>query len=175
MYLDGLNVGPGALFPVYPNNSGMNSNGMPSGNPNGSSQLGSPNGSSPNSAPMMNGSSPQPGMQPGANMNPGASNANGNPPNAGLRMGNISSPGSGSIINGAMYSQPDSTLPSAGVVSGGGINTTSNLPGWPGSRPVQANALESYERQRQQLDDEYNRTLEQLDRNSPTSSSRAQY
>ena len=90
-------------------------------------------------------------------------------------MGNISSPGSGSMINGAMYAQPDSTLPSAGVVSGGGINTTSNLPGWPGTRPAQANALESYERQRQQLDDEYNRTLEQLDRNNPTSSSRAQY
>lgn len=166
MYLDGLNVGPGSLFPVYPTSPGANGSVAANGNLQGSGQ-----------SMMNNGQSAQPGMPSSGNNSAGANGmgANGAAGNGGLRMGNISSPGTGSMINGAMYSQPDSTLPSAGVMNGGGINSTSNLPGWPGSRPTVTNPLESYERQRQQLDDEYNRTLEQLDRNSPTSSSRAQY
>ncbi len=168
MYLDALNVGPGSLFPMYPDNAGMNATGTPAAAPGNLPQNAWPGNSS--NPPATNGANSQSGS-PQANMNPNAANA-GNGQNNVLRMGNISSPGSGSMINGAMFGQPNSNVPANSMMTGGGAN---NLPGWPGARAAQPNPLESYERQRQQLDDEYNRTLEQLDRNNPASHNRAQY
>lgn len=168
MYLDALNVGPGSLFPMYPDNAGLNATGTPAA-ATGNSPQNTWQGS-PANQPATNGAN-QPSGSPQANMNSNAAN-NGNGQNNAPRMGNISSPGSGSMINGAMFGQPNSNVPANSMMTGGGAN---NLPGWPGARAAQPNPLESYERQRQQLDDEYNRTLEQLDRNNPTSHNRAQY
>ncbi|MFN9720461.1 MAG: tetratricopeptide repeat protein, partial [Planctomycetota bacterium] len=180
MFLDGLNIGPGSLFPVYPNGEAMNSTGTP-----GFSLTDSPQSTSPSHLSSVNelttsGSSLQPRIESStnvsqANRNRGDSKADASSGSNSIRPGNISSPGTGSMINGAMYASPDSILPAAGATQGVGINSNSSLPGWPASRPAQISPLEAYERQRQQLDDEYNRTLEQLDRNNPMSGSRAQY
>ena len=167
MQLEGLNVGPGALFPVGPQND---------------QEAGS------------------------------------------LKMGNIASPGSNSIINGAMYGQPISTLPSQEWMmqqqqqiqqlrsepqkpsqngegysdqttsrtgndqaylnpQNAGNNSTNNQSGntgtMTGTRPgVQSptgNPLAAYENQLRQLDDQYNSTLQQLDRNPAAVVPRAQY
>ena len=167
MQLEGLNVGPGALFPVGPQND---------------QEAGS------------------------------------------LKMGNIASPGSNSIINGAMYGQPISTLPSQEWMmqqqqqiqqlrsepqkrsqngegysnqttsrtgndqaylnpQNAGNNSTNNQYGntgtMTGTRPgVQSptgNPLTAYENQLRQLDDKYNSTLQQLDRNPAAVVPRAQY
>lgn len=163
MQLEGLNVGPGALFPV--------------GQQNGS-----------------------------------------------LQMGSVASPGSNSIINGAMYGQPVSTLPSQewmmqqqqqiqqsrsrtpmlnqkgqgypDQTNGGssndqsylnsqnfGNNSGNNQYGNAGTmtaprQGVQsppANPLTAYENQLRQLDNQYNNTLQQLDRNAAVAVPRAQY
>ena len=137
-----------------------------------------------------------------------------------LRMGNVSSPGSNSVINGAMYGQPVSTLPSQewmmqqqgqihqlhsqqpqpnqngqgysgqGYSNQGGANPqyTGNIPqgssyGNTGSttalrsdnqtQPV--NPLATYENQLRQLDNQYNNSLQQLDRNASGAVPRAQY
>ena len=139
-------------------------------------------------------------------------------------MGNIASPGSNSIINGAMYGQPISTLPSQEWMmqqqqqiqqlrsepqkpsqNGEGYsdqttsrtgndqaylnpqnagnnstnNQSSNTGTMTGTRPgVQSptgNPLAAYENQLRQLDDQYNSTLQQLDRNPAAVVPRAQY
>ena len=156
VYVEGLNAGPGAIFPV----SGQ-----------------SPAG--------------------GAFANPAERTAN-------LNMNNISSPGTNSMVNGAMYQQPESALPSQDWANqqqqqlrsqqlqsqrwqeqqsmgrqpvtmppqnspSWGTGSSGGPPGsWPGPRPTLVNPLEAYEKQRQQLDSEYNRTLQQLDRQSPS-------
>lgn len=176
MQLDGLNVGPGALFPVGQQNV------------------------------------QQAAQQSGS-----------------LRMGNIASPGSNSIINGAMYGQPVSTLPSqewamqqqqqiqqlrsqalmpnqngdgySNQVNSGtandqaflnsqnsGNNSANNQYGntpygntgtmnatRPGAQSPPANPLTTYENQLRQLDNQYNNTLQQLDRNPAAVAPRAQY
>jgi hypothetical protein len=119
-------------------------------------------------------------------------------------MNNISSPGTNSMVNGAMYEQPGSALPSqdwanqqqqqlraqqlqsqqwlekqsmgrqpvnAPPQNSGSWGTGSygaNPGSLPASRPLAVNPLEAYEKQRQQLDSEYNRTLQQLDRQNPS-------
>lgn len=159
IYLEGLNAGPGAIFPV----SG--------------------------SAPEESQSSP------GMNAETGS---------AGLNLNNVSSPGTNSMVNGAMYEQPGSALPaqdwanqqqqqlrsqqlqsqrwqeqqsmgrhpvtapSQNSASWGTGSYDGNPGSWPGSRPSVVNPLETYEKQRQQLDSEYNRRLQQLDRQSPS-------
>lgn len=156
VYMDGLNAGPGAIFPV-----------------SGSSPAG------------------------GAFADPSGGTAN-------LNMNNVSSPGSNSMVNGAMYQQPGSALPSQdwanqqqqqlraqqlqsqrwqeqSAMSRPPVTAPpQNSPSWgtgssgapqssvPGLRPAPVNPLEAYEKQRQTLDSEYNRTLQQLDRQSPT-------
>jgi hypothetical protein len=176
MPLDGLNVGPGALFPVGQQNN------------------------------------QQTAQQTGS-----------------LRMGNIASPGSNSIINGAMYGQPVSTLPSqewmtqqqqqiqqlrsqgqmpnqngesysnqmnSGTANdqaflnsqNSGTNSANNQYGntqygnagtmnstRPGVQSPPANPLTTYENQLRQLDNQYNNTLQQLDRNPAAVAPRAQY
>ncbi len=106
-------------------------------------------------------------------------------------MNQVSSPGSNSMINGAFYEQPHSAVPSQewgnqqqqqlraqqlqsqqwqqrngqysqpSQNSGGPYGTASSA-----SAPRQApiNPLTAYDQQRQQLDSEYNKTLQQLDR-----------
>jgi Tfp pilus assembly protein PilF len=159
VYLEGLNAGPGAIFPV--------------------------SGSGP--------SVPQ-----------GSPSANSGTAASGLNMNNISSPGTNSMVNGAMYEQPGSALPSqdwanqqqqqlraqqlqsqqwlekqsmgrqpvnAPPQNSGSWGTGSygaNPGSLPASRPLAVNPLEAYEKQRQQLDSEYNRTLQQLDRQNPS-------
>ncbi len=159
VYLEGLNAGPGAIFPV----SG--------------------------SAPTV------PQVSPSANSGTAAS---------GLNMNNISSPGTNSMVNGAMYEQSGSALPSQdwtnqqqqqlraqeaqsqqwlerqsmgrqpvnapsqNSASWGTGSYGANPGAWPTSRPPAVNPLEAYEKQRQQLDSEYNRTLQQLDRQNPS-------
>ena len=158
VYLEGLNAGPGAIFPV--------------------------SGSTP---PVPQGSLP-------ANLQAAA---------PGLNMNNISSPGTNSMVNGAMYEQPGSALPSQdranqqqqelraqqlqsqqwlerqsmgrqpvnappqNSATWGTGSYGANPGSVPASRPP-ANPLEAYEKQRQQLDSEYNRTLQQLDRHNPS-------
>ena len=153
VYVEGLNAGPGAIFPV-------------------------------------SGSSP-------AGVDPAGETAN-------LNMNNVSSPGTNSMVNGAMYEHPESALPSQDWANqqqlqlraqqlqsqrwqeqqSTGLQQVTvppqNSPSWgtgssgappssrPGPRPTTVNPLEAYERQRQQLDSEYNRTLRQLDRQSPS-------
>lgn len=158
VYLEGLNAGPGSIFPV-------------------------------------SGSTPQAG--PSAQS---LSAANGPP---GLNMNTVSSPGTNSLVNGAMYEQPASALPSQdwgneqqqllraqqlqsqqwqakqsmgrwptaappqNSASWGAGSYGANPGSWPGTRPAAVNSLEAYEKQRQQLDSEYHRKLQQLDRQNP--------
>jgi Flp pilus assembly protein TadD len=107
--------------------------------------------------------------------------------------GSISSPGSYSMANGVSYGQPGAGTPGQGQQStpsaGAGMNpgmapqgsqNPSENPGsataWPPAQPTQPmNPLEVYDRQRQQLDDQYNATLQQLDRNNPNRVPSAQY
>lgn len=172
LYLEGLNAGPGAMFPI---GSPM----FPVGSP------GSPLPISSNGNTVPNGNS-----MPG---NP----ATGIPGNANLNMNNISSPGSNSMINGAFYEQTHSALPSqewanqqqqqlraqqlqsqqwqkrdgqtlpAPANSNASFGTGSSTSA---SRPAPVNPLTAYELQRQQLDSEYNKTLQQLDRQNTSGS-----
>ncbi len=165
LYLEGLNAGPGAMFPI--------------GSPG--SQL--PISSNGNTGPNGN---PTPG-----------NSATGNPGNTNLNMNNISLPGSNSMINGGFYEQTHSALPSqewanqqqqqlrtqqlqsqqwqqrdgqilpAPANSGGSFGTGSSTSA---SRPAPVNPLTAYELQRQQLDSEYNKTLQQLDRQNTSGS-----
>jgi hypothetical protein len=107
--------------------------------------------------------------------------------------GTISSPGSYSMANGVSYGQPGTGAPGQGhqtmPSSGAGMNpgmapqgsqNPSGNPGtataWPPAQSSQPmNPLEEYDRQRQQLDDQYNATLQQLDRNNPNRVPSAQY
>jgi hypothetical protein len=100
------------------------------------------------------------------------------------------------MVNGAMYEQPGSVLPSqdwgnqqqqqlrAQQLQSQRWQEQQSMGRWPVSQPQQdltswgagshgaglvsrpaaVNPLEAYEKQRQQLDSEYNRTLQQLDR-----------
>jgi hypothetical protein len=155
VYLEGLNAGPGAIFPV--------------------------NGSTPAIGP--------PAIAAGGSAN--------------LNMNNVSSPGTNSMVNGAMYQQAESALPSQDWANQQqqqlraqqlqsqrwqeqqamgrppGTAPPQHSPSWgtasygapgssPGSRQAVVNPLEAYEKQRQQLDSAYNRTLQQLDRQSPS-------
>jgi hypothetical protein len=153
VYLDGLNAGPGAIFPIRPSEN--------------------------------QGNSPVPGGP-------------GNNDNGAVNMGNVSSPGANSRVNGLMYEQPNAALPSQGWVSeqqqllrsqqlqsqrwldhqrqqtpqANGSHSGQGTPGgtpvstWPNARPATMNPLDSYELQRQQLDSQYNRTLQQMDRSN---------
>lgn len=138
--------------------------------------------------------------------------------NGTLRMANVSAPGSNSMINGAMYGQPVSTLPpqewtlqqqqqiqqqysqspqsnqngqgnrqgySPPPYSGSnaanpqfgelnGDSRTAMVPR-PGVQAPPANPLATYENQLRQLDNQYNNTLQQLDRNTTGAIPRAQY
>ena len=160
MNLEGLNVGPGSLFPI--------------GQPNAAQG-------------QMQQTAPANGGFNGSSLGEGS-----------LKMGNVSSPGANSMINGTMYPAAQSHLPSQqwmsqqqeqlalqsrqnGTASSNpGIgsaasNSNPNATAWPAMRPPQVNPLESYERQRQQLDNEYNKTLQQMDRQGQPSVPRAQY
>ena len=129
------------------------------------------------------------------------------PQNGTVNMGNVSAPGTNSVINGAMYGQPVSTLPSqewmmqqqqqiqqlqqkSGYSAGGtGYSGTSGNEGFnssfgnnsattaprPGVQAPPVNPLASYENQLRQLDNQYNSTLQQMDRNATTSVPRPQY
>lgn len=155
-YVQGLNAGPGAIFPIGAT--------VPAG-------------------------------QQSLNGNPSALNSEGSNPTetngygvtgSAVSMGNISSPGTNSVVNGYYYGQPQSSLPSqewanqqqqqlraqqlqsrqwqvpAGAQPNGEYTPTTNT-NWPATRQ-QPNPLEAYELQRQQLDSQYNRSLQQLDR-----------
>ncbi|MCA9008740.1 MAG: tetratricopeptide repeat protein [Planctomycetaceae bacterium] len=140
-----------------------------------------------------------------------------------VNMGNVSSPGSNSVINGAMYGQPLSTLPSqewmmqqqqqiqqlraqpqqlsqtaqgypgqnynnqgysspppAGSLQPNGqyampnTGATTTAPR-PGVQTQPVNPLSSYENQLRQLDTQYNNTLQQLDPNATATVPRARY
>ena len=150
IYLDGLNAGPGTMFPI-------------------------------GQSPDQRSNTPQPGA---ANSNPLPN------PAPQINMNNVSSPGTNSLLNGALYAQPDSSLPaqewanqqqqqlraqqlqsqlwqnqqrqgSSGAPVSAPINPSGPAP-FP-SRPAPINPLEAYERQRLQLDTEYNKTLQQMD------------
>jgi Flp pilus assembly protein TadD len=149
---EGLNVGLGTPFPL--------------GQPTGSNQAG---GGHPASGQVMPGTSIQ------------------------FHHGSISSPGSYSMNSGVSYGQPGTGTAGQGQQSlpssGAGMNpnlvpqVTQNPSGhqgsattWPPAQPSQPmNPLEAYDRQRQQLDDQYNATLQQLDRNNPNRVPSAQY
>lgn len=163
--LEGLNVGPGSLFPV-----GTGSQPGPNA-PSGPPMSGAPAnyGNAPNQSQGM--------MAPGAAQN-----------GMGVNMGNVTSPGSSSMLNGSMYATPASVLPAqewmnqmnaakaAAAVQGSGAGN--NAPGvsapWPAARPAAPTGLDAYDRQRQQLDQQYNNTLQQMNRQFP-SSTQAKY
>jgi len=168
----------------------------------------------------------------GLNVGPGSLfplGQGGMPQEGQLRMANVASPGSNSVINGAMYGQPVSTLPSqewmmqqqqqiqqlqsqspslsqnapgyaeqnytnqgysspqygANVLQGipHGTASVNGVPGAnngttaprPGNQLQPVNPLSSYENQLRQLDNQYNNTLQQLDRSSNAAVPRAQY
>jgi hypothetical protein len=168
--LEGLNAGPGALFPIGPAASTQS---IQSGQlPQGSAGFPGPNGSS---GP--------------------AGDASG-----GLRMGNIASPGTNSLINGAMYGQPQHSLPAqewmlqqqqqmqqqqmqqqqmqrhGSLPQNSGISRPESVSAaWPSARPPEVNPLEVYDRQLQQLDNNYNSALQQMDRQNQQVPPRAQY
>jgi len=115
--------------------------------------------------------------------------------NGSLRMGNVSSPGSNSLINGTMYAQPESTLPSQEWMNQQQFQLQAQQPtkpyqpnapqsssphfpapapsAWAPKQPP-ANPLEAYELQRQKLDNEYNARLQQMDRSNPANAPRFQ-
>jgi len=109
-----------------------------------------------------------------------------------LHTGNISSPGSYSMTNGISYGQPGSgaqgqvqqSLPSAGGMNPGLAPQGSQYPtgnsgsatAWPPAQPsLPMNPLDTYDRQRQQLENQFNATLQQLDRNNPNRVPSVQY
>ncbi len=192
------------------NQSPQSNNGMMNGN-----MAAPPNSSYSQSNPQM--------QLEGLNVGPGSLFPIGQQ-NGTLKMGNVASPGSNSIINGAMYGQPASTLPSqewmmqqqqqiqqlrsqnqmpsrheqgyADPVNSGSSHDPSNMnsqnfdnnPGnneygnqgamtapRPGVQSPTANPLTAYENQLRQLDNQYNNTLQQLDRNPTASLPRAEY
>ncbi len=163
--LEGLNVGPGSLFPV-----GMGSQPGPNAAP-GAPMPGAPAnyGSVPNQGQGM--------VAPGTAQN-----------GMGVNMGNVTSPGSSSMLNGSMYATPASVLPAqewmnqmnaakaaaAGQGSGAGNNAPGVSAPWPAARPAAPTGLDAYDRQRQQLDQQYNSTLQQMNRQFP-SSTQAKY
>lgn len=175
--LEGLNVGPGSLFPIGMSDpsagQGPASTGVPAG--------GVPAGG------MMGPGAMTPGMGPTSSVN-GTPGMNGQTPGtaADVRMGNLASPGTGSMVNGAMYSQPASVLPAqewmnqmnASRAAAAGQGSTGQgagpaVPGvsapWPAARQMQASGLEAYDRQRQQMENQYNNTLQQMNRQFPSS------
>lgn len=202
--LEGLNVGPGSLFPVGMAGPSTSSASTGSAAPGAAANYGTVPGNgmmapvtgAPGSSPMMgpgaatgagmNG--PAPGMGAGqmngfqgaANQAPGTA--------ADIRMGNVASAGSNSMVNGAMYAAPTSVLPAqewmnqmnaakaaaAGQVAG----AVNNVPGvsapWPAARPAAPTGLDAYDRQREQMDQQYNSTLQQMNRQFP-SSTQAKY
>lgn len=171
--LEGLNVGPGSLFPIgmsdpstgqAPAAAGVPASGVPAGG-------------------MMGPGAMTPGMGPSSAVN-GMPGVNGQPAGAAadVRMGNLASPGTGSMVNGAMYSQPASVLPAqewmnqmnaSRAAAAGQGNAVPAAPGvsapWPAVRPMQASGLEAYDRQRQQMESQYNNTLQQMNRQFPSS------
>ncbi len=171
VHLDGLNVGPGALFPI--------------GQPASAGDVSSPsvNGTGFNGAPV-NGSTMtavQPGTRGGIPAGDGS-----------LQMGNVSAPGTNSMINGSMYTQPVATLPAqewamrqqqiqqAQGRGAGPNNGSTGSPGsppgaWPSAQPVQTHPLAGYERQLQQIDNQYNSALQQMDGRSLPNLPTAQY
>ena len=188
--LEGLNVGPGSLFPVgmtqqpEPNTVGASV-------PGAAANYGIPGQgmSGPGAVPPgmgMNGVAPGPGASGTINGYPGA--ASGATGTAGdVRMGNIGSPGSSSMVNGAMYSAPTSVLPAqewmnqmnaAKSAAGQAAGAANNAPGvsapWPAARPAAPTGLEAYDRQRQQMEQQYNNALQQMNRSFP-SSTQAKY
>lgn len=154
MPVDALNVGPGALFPISP----------------------------PGIAPAGPSTTTLPAAGPAGAVRGPADNS--------VRMGTVSSPGSNALINGSLYGQPTTQLPAEEALrqaqeqfrlrqqNSGALNSASGTPGaaaWPAARPQPVNPLESYDRQRQQLDNEYNRALQQLDYQNPARIPTAQY
>lgn|GEM_PF-443350 len=195
LQLEGLNAGPGALFPIgqYPNSSGNGMNPSPQGSLNSQEPAANPYAAAqyPGGQPPMSGARSNVGPQDGT-----------------VQMGNVSAPGSNSVINGAMYGQPVSTLPSQewmmqqqqqiqqlqqqqprngssgysypgsnGSDSQGSQfgNSSSTTAPRPGVQPQPTNPLASYENQLRQLDNQYNSTLQQMDRNATANVPRAQY
>ena len=166
--LEGLNVGPGALFPIgQPVQSGGLS-GM------------STNGTGFNGA-YADGSAMTPVQQ---GTRGGVSAGDGR-----LQMGNVSAPGTNSLINGTMYTQPTVTLPAQewairqqqlqqtqSRFAPNNNATTGVAPGaWPAAQPPQSNPLVGYERQLQQIDSQYNTALQQMDGRSQPNVPTAQY
>jgi Tfp pilus assembly protein PilF len=151
IYLEGLNAGPGSLFPI--------------------GQASSAQAAAAGHLPDRSASS--------------ADNS------SILRMGNVSSPGTNSMINGAMYGQPQSSLPAqewmqqqqqqaqrqqSSLPQNSGMSRPEAVPAaWPSARPPESNPLDVYDRQLQQLDNTYNRTLQQMDRQNQQLPPRAQY
>lgn len=202
--LEGLNFGPGSLFPVGMSEPSASSAPAGSAAPGAAANYGTapgngmmaPAAGAPGSSPMMgpgaaNGTgmnSPAPGVGAGLmNGFQGAANqAQGTA--ADIRMGNVASAGSNSMVNGAMYAAPTSVLPAQewmnqmnaakAAAAGQGTGVANNAPGvsapWPAARPAAPTGLDAYDRQREQMDQQYNNTLQQMNRQFP-SSTQAKY
>ncbi len=195
LQLEGLNAGPGSLFPIgqNPNSSGSGMNPSPQGSMNSQMTPANPYAS---------------GQYPGGQPPMAGARSNVGPQDGTVRMENVSAPGSNSVINGAMYGQPVSTLPSQEWMmqqqqqiqqlqqqqprngssgysypgSNGSApqgsqfgNSSSTTAPRPGVQPQPTNPLATYENQLRQLDNQYNSTLQQMDRNATANVPRAQY
>ena len=166
--LEGLNVGPGALFPI---GQPVQSGGFSDRSANGTGLNGA----------YADGSAMTPVQQ---GTRGGVSAVDGS-----LQMGNVSAPGTNSLINGAMYTQPTATLPAQEwAIRQQQIQQTQSrfapnknaspgaAPGaWPAVQPPQSNPLVGYERQLQQIDNQYNNALQQMDGRSQPNVPTAQY
>ena len=171
--LEGLNVGPGALFPI---GQSVQSGGFGGVSANGTGFNGA----------FADGSAMTPVQQ---GTRGGVSAGDGS-----LQMGNVSAPGTNSLINGTMYTQPAATLPAqewairqqqlqqqqtqSRFVPGN--TATPGSPGavpgaWPPVQPPLTNPLSGYERQLQQIDNQYNNALQQMDGRSQPDVPTAQY
>ncbi|MEJ7591648.1 MAG: tetratricopeptide repeat protein [Planctomycetaceae bacterium] len=163
--LDGLNAGPGSLFPV----------GQGAGQQNGILRM--ENVSPPGSNAVINGAmygqpvstlpaqewmmqQQQQIQQLNAQQQPPSQNSQGY-----TDPGGNTSQYSGNNPTGSQFGMPNGNTGTNGI-------TIAPRPGIP-APPV--NPLASHENQLRQLDNQYNNTLQQLDRNAPSAAPRAQY
>lgn len=165
MPLDGLNVGPGALFPIRTADASGES--LTAGGFNPASATGS---AIENAANQHGGAGPgslNGGAMPAWPNQAGLSPATAPP---GVQLSTVSGPGTNSLVNGAMYAQPASTLPSYDwALQQQAVQQSANgqTPGVQNQLPARqlppmTNPLDVYERERQRLDEQYHNAMKSV-------------
>ena len=163
--LDGLNAGPGSLFPI----------GQGSGAQDG--QLRMENVSPPGSNSVINGAmygqpvSTLPAQEWMMQQQQQIQQLNAQQQHPNQNGQGYSDPG----YNNSQYSGSSPTGSSFGMSNAKTASTGNTTAPRPGNQAPPVNPLASYENQLRQLDNQYNNTLQQLDRNASAVAPRAQY